>query len=116
MNLDPAVVSGPGQVTRARSSGRVGVRMSKSRAAAGLGLWLIGLTTAAPCVAGEPVDFAGEVAPLLVERCLSCHNAGKAGGGLDLSTPKSVLAGGEGGPAVVPGRPDEGSLLEMIAP
>jgi hypothetical protein len=89
--------------------------MSRLTAVAGLGLVLIGLAPAARGAAdahdGPPVDFAEEVAPLLTERCVACHNGGQAKGGLDLSTARSARAGGESGPAVVPGRPDEGSLL-----
>jgi len=93
--------------------------MTRLSAIAGLGLLLMVAALAAPAAAGEPtgppVDFAAEIAPLLTDRCLACHDAGRAEGGLDLSTARSARAGGEGGPAVVPGRPDEGSLLEMIA-
>lgn len=34
--------------------------------------------------AATPVDFAREVRPLLVKRCLACHDAAHAKGGLCL--------------------------------
>ncbi|HLU48368.1 MAG TPA: c-type cytochrome domain-containing protein, partial [Planctomycetota bacterium] len=62
----------------------------------------------------EPVDFAREVLPIFRRSCIACHSASKARGGLVLETPESVRAGGDSGPAVEPGRPDE-SLLFILA-
>ena len=42
-------------------------------------------------------DFEREVAPLLVLRCLECHNAVDPSGGLDLSSYSSMVRGGESG-------------------
>ena len=42
-------------------------------------------------------DFERDVAPLLVMRCLECHNAVDPSGGLDLSTYSSMVRGGESG-------------------
>ena len=57
-----------------------------------------------------PVDFDREVAPLLAERCLDCHSGPKPKGGLDLTSHKATLAGGESGPALVAGKVDESEL------
>ena len=51
---------------------------------------LCGLALASPSEAADL--FRDKVAPLLVTRCLSCHNAQKKRGGLDLSTRTSALA------------------------
>jgi hypothetical protein len=64
--------------------------------------------------AGPKVDFARQVAPLLTDRCVSCHNPARARGGLDLSSAKAARKGGDSGPAVVPGMPDESRLLDVI--
>ncbi len=79
-------------------------------------LWIAALVAGShqAAAAAMPVDFAKDVAPLLVERCLSCHNAGKAKGGLDLSAAKPALAGGDAGPSVVPGHPAESPLIGAI--
>lgn len=60
--------------------------------------------------------FESKVRPLLASRCLSCHSAkaGKVKGGLDLSTSEGVRRGGDGGPVVVPGKPEESTLLRAI--
>ncbi len=68
---------------------------------------------AAPRAAGP--DFDREVAPLLAERCLECHSGAKPRGGLDLSRRRTALAGGDQGPALVPGKPDESLLWEYVS-
>ncbi len=51
----------------------------------------------------EPVDFHGEIMPLLKRSCVACHHEKLAEGGLILETYEKILAGGDSGPAVVPG-------------
>jgi hypothetical protein len=68
-----------------------------------------------PLPSPRPIDFAHQIAPLLTERCVSCHNAGQAKGGLDLTSTRTAYSGGDSGPAIVPGKPDESLLLEMIS-
>jgi WD40 repeat protein len=63
----------------------------------------------------EPVDFAKEVYPLLKQSCLACHNATKAKAELNLETPQLMLKGGDGGPAVIPGKGAESLLLRTAA-
>ena len=55
--------------------------------------------------------FEQNVRPLLVEKCYSCHAAKKQKGGLRLDSIEAILKGGESGPAVVPGKPDESLLV-----
>ncbi|MGE0758204.1 MAG: DUF1553 domain-containing protein [Pirellulaceae bacterium] len=62
------------------------------------------------------VDFYRDVQPLLEVKCYDCHRGGKPQGGLRLDSRLSVLRGGESEePAVVPGKPDESSLVTRIA-
>ncbi|MCH8924342.1 MAG: DUF1549 domain-containing protein [Planctomycetes bacterium] len=58
--------------------------------------------------------FERQIAPLLVKRCVECHNPTDAKGELDLTTRGGMLKGGETGPAVVPGSIDDSFLLEQI--
>ena len=51
--------------------------------------------------------FEQNVRPLLAENCYSCHGDKKQKGGLRLDSLEAILKGGESGPAVVPGKPDE---------
>ncbi|MBI2806976.1 MAG: DUF1553 domain-containing protein [Planctomycetes bacterium] len=58
--------------------------------------------------------FASKIAPILKKNCLTCHNATKSRGGLDLSTRDSTLTGGDKGPALVVGDANKSLLLRMI--
>ena len=53
---------------------------------------------------------------MLAEHCYSCHSAQakKLKGGLLLDTLEGLRKGGETGPAVVPGKPDESLLIQAI--
>jgi hypothetical protein len=63
--------------------------------------------------------FESKIRPVLVKECYACHSAeasktGKLRGGLWLDTRQGTQQGGESGPAVVPGKPDESLLLAAI--
>lgn len=68
--------------------------------------------------ADEPqVSFYRDVRPILTAHCVGCHQPAKASGSYEMTTFKQLLAGGDRGePAVVPGKPDESLLLELIIP
>src|SRR5947209_5698820 len=57
--------------------------------------------------------FEAKIRPVLVKHCYKCHSvaAGKAEGGLQLDSRKGIRAGGDRGPAVVPGDPAASLLL-----
>ncbi len=76
-----------------------------------------------PCLAreeGSPPTpeqvqfFESQVRPVLVENCVGCHNATKTKAGLRLDSRAATLAGGDSGPAVVPGKPGESPLIAAI--
>ena len=58
--------------------------------------------------------FLEEVQPLLASRCLTCHGPDKAEGGLRLDSREAALKGGDSGPALVPGKPNESLLLMAV--
>jgi hypothetical protein len=60
-------------------------------------------------------DFDRQIAPLLANRCLDCHSGHDPKGKLDLSTAAGVLRGGESGPAIAAGKPDESPLWERVS-
>ncbi|WP_395737759.1 DUF1553 domain-containing protein [Prosthecobacter sp.] len=60
--------------------------------------------------------FHEQVAPILVKNCVECHNDVTTKGGLNMGTLVDVLKGGEGGPALVPGKAAESALYTMIVP
>lgn len=58
--------------------------------------------------------FERQIAPLLANHCLECHDSASREGGLDLSRKTAALAGGDGGKAIVPGKASESLLWEMV--
>ena len=80
---------------------------------------------ASPAFSAEPitafdkanVDFYKQkVVPILNENCMKCHGdkPEKLSGGLDLRTRASLLAGGDTGPAAIPGKAKESLLVIAI--
>ena len=58
--------------------------------------------------------FESRVRPLLVAQCQECHGPKKQQGGLRLDTAAGVRAGGDSGPVVVPGKPEQSLLLKAV--
>jgi hypothetical protein len=58
--------------------------------------------------------FEEKVRPLLVEQCFRCHSETKQEGDLRLDARSAILAGGESGPAVVVGKPDDSLLIDAV--
>jgi mono/diheme cytochrome c family protein len=58
--------------------------------------------------------FESQVRPLLIERCHKCHGGEMQKGQLRLDSRAAILAGGENGAAVVPGKPEESLVMEAI--
>jgi hypothetical protein len=75
-------------------------------------LFLATCCLANPAAAQDP--FRDHVAPLLKQRCVSCHNTRKTKGGLNLTTREYLLRGGDHGPAIVPGKANQSLLLELV--
>jgi len=59
--------------------------------------------------------FEKHVRPLLVERCQSCHGVDEQEGSLRLDSRHGLLEGGDTGPAIVPGKPEESELVLAIS-
>jgi hypothetical protein len=60
------------------------------------------------------VDYLQDVKPLLKHKCYACHGALKQQAGLRLDTAARLIAGGDSGAAITPGKPDESLLLGVI--
>lgn len=58
--------------------------------------------------------FEKHVRPILAEHCLECHGADKTQANLRLDSAEGWLGGGDSGPAVVRGKPDESLLVHAI--
>jgi WD40 repeat protein len=77
-----------------------------------IGFALLGL--AVDSAAQEPPSYAKQVKPFLARYCLECHNADEAKGGLILETLESLIEGGQKGPVLASGKPDESRLVLMV--
>jgi len=62
----------------------------------------------------KPVDYVKDVKPLLTRHCSSCHGPLKQESGLRVDTAKSLLKGGDSGPALVAGKSSKSLILERV--
>ncbi len=62
----------------------------------------------------ETEFFEKSVRPVLSEHCIKCHGPEKQKSELRLDSRAAVLKGGDNGPVVVPGKPDESDLIKSI--
>lgn len=60
--------------------------------------------------------FENKIRPILVKHCLKCHgdDQKKLRGGLHLTSRADILKGGDSGPAIVSGKPDESLLISAV--
>lgn len=60
--------------------------------------------------------FETMIRPLLVKRCYECHSVDSKPlkAGLRLDSKSAMLKGGDSGPAIVPGKPDDSLLIESV--
>lgn len=91
-------------------------------------LWLAALMASATVLNAAPAGehktptkleldfFEKKIRPVLVRNCYECHSgdAKKAKGGFLVDTRPGLRKGGESGPAVVPGHPDDSLLIEAV--
>ncbi len=80
--------------------------------------WIVLLSTSA--LAASPEKHSDElfelhIRPVLVGTCFKCHGGESTGGGLRVDSRASLVKGGERGPAVVPGKPQESLLVRALS-
>jgi hypothetical protein len=63
--------------------------------------------------AGTDEFFESKVRPVLAQNCYGCHTETRSGG-LRLDSAEAVQKGGQSGPPIVPGKPDESLLIQAI--
>lgn len=70
---------------------------------------------AKPAAASAAGDvFTTRIGPLLQNRCGACHGETVQKGDLALHTPAAIAKGGEGGPALVAGKPAESEIVRRL--
>ena len=58
--------------------------------------------------------FDTRVAPILIKRCLPCHNQELKNGGVSFLDRDSLLTADGRSPAIVPGKPEESALVDAL--
>jgi mono/diheme cytochrome c family protein len=58
--------------------------------------------------------FEARIRPLLVNHCIACHGVTKQKGGLRLDSRPAWAKGGDSGPALVPGKPEESLIIKAV--
>ncbi len=95
-----------------------------SRLSLAAALWLAFSLVPAVAAPAAPAPegvafFEQKIRPVLVSTCYECHSAGakangKLKGGLFLDTRAALLTGGDEGPVLVPGKPDDSLLIKAV--
>ena len=65
-------------------------------------------------IAADSEFFEKKIRPILAEYCFDCHSAEVQESGLRVDSLSGMLVGGERGPAIVPGKPDESLLISAV--
>ncbi len=80
-------------------------------------MWILVGISSGFTIADEtsPLDFARTVQPILAMKCVRCHGPSATSGGIAFDLRERALADTDSGkPAIVPGDPDAGTILERI--
>ncbi|MBX9656282.1 PSD1 and planctomycete cytochrome C domain-containing protein [bacterium] len=96
----------------------VSLELSMVNGVLNLGIVMLLCTVTSSLNADDPANdfFENKVRPLLVAHCYECHSADskKVEGGLRLDSRAGWQTGGDSGPAIVPGKPEESLLIKAI--
>ena len=77
--------------------------------------WCLGILFADAAEQPATLAFERDIRPILKEFCFDCHGAEKElKGGLDLRLRRLIARGGDQGPAIIPGKPDESFLIRQL--
>ncbi len=73
----------------------------------------LGFLQAADSKLDDHEFFEQRIRPLLAKNCFVCHTSSKMGN-LQLDSREHVLKGGNSGPAMVPGKPEESLIIQAV--
>jgi mono/diheme cytochrome c family protein len=80
-------------------------------------IFLVVLWQSLTVQAGQATDLAEffelRIRPLLAKNCYACHTGSRMGG-LQLDSRESILKGGNSGPALIAGKPEESLLIQAV--
>jgi cytochrome c553 len=78
------------------------------------------LTSAEPTTEGVGAEqkirfFENSVRPILFTHCIACHGPKKQESGFRLDLRSAAFRGGDNGPSIVPGQPDDSLLIDAVS-
>ncbi len=62
----------------------------------------------------EAVLYGDIIAPVLQNKCYTCHGSKKQKGGLRLDQPELIMKGGKDGKVLAPGEPDKSDMMKRL--
>jgi hypothetical protein len=62
----------------------------------------------------ETISFARDIAPVLAANCTNCHGTMRPRENFSLINFTALLKGGDGGPPIVPGKPEESLIVKKL--
>jgi Protein of unknown function (DUF1553)/Protein of unknown function (DUF1549)/Planctomycete cytochrome C len=79
-------------------------------------LWIPTPSRAAELSAADLDFFEKKIRPVLIDKCYECHSASakKVQAKLLLDTRDAIRKGGESGPAVIPGKPEDSIIIKAL--
>jgi uncharacterized protein DUF1549/uncharacterized protein DUF1553/cytochrome c len=77
--------------------------------------FLLFLVAAGRVSASDRVDYAHDVRPILAQKCFACHGALKQQSGLRLDAAAMIRKGGDSGPIIAPGKPEDSLLFRRVS-
>ena len=90
------------------------LRLSSFTATILIAALMLGVSSENGLAAGDADFFEKRIRPVLVTHCFECHSGETQESGLRVDSLNGLLTGGERGPAIVPGKPDESLLISAI--
>ncbi len=77
-----------------------------------LSLWVV--ETSSLQADDREAFFESKIRPVLLGTCFRCHGDGKTSGSFRVDSREGLLQGGDSGPAIVPGKPEDSLLIRAI--
>ncbi len=68
-----------------------------------------------PPPTAREVNFSKDIKPIIEASCIKCHGRGRDKGGFQMDTRKTLLKGGDSGPAVVVGKSADSYLVGLVS-
>ena len=97
------------------------MKISLSRFMIHFGVYLLCFVAWIPLVAADnhggdsSVSYHSQIAPILKRSCQGCHHPGDPNGDLIVTTYTDLTRGGMAGESIIPGKPDDSLLIELIS-